>query len=168
MPKKPTYKELEQQIKKLKQEVTKYKRSMKFLQESEERFRIFFDQMSSGFGVNDVNGMITYANQNFCEMTGYKIDEIIGKQVDDLLDSESRLKLKDQTEKRMNGESRSYEIDYIRKDGIKVPTIISPKAIFNAKGKFEGSFAVITDITKQKKKENSLKRAVEELEKKLK
>jgi DNA-binding NarL/FixJ family response regulator len=66
--------------------------------------------------------------------------------------------------KRQKGDSNSYEITFTRKDGQKVPTIVSPRPVFDEKGNFKGSFSVITDITELKRTEQALKEREEELE----
>ncbi len=64
--------------------------------------------------------------------------------------------MQEQMKQRHEGKHQSYEIAFRRKDGVNVPTIISPSPLFDKKGNFEGSIAVLTDITERKQAEQKL------------
>ncbi len=100
------------------------------------------------------------------------MDEIIGKKVDQFLDDENKGILSQQLEKRRKGESGPYEIVWTKKDGSELHTIMTPTPYFDSNGNFKGSFAVITNISKQKKERNLLemmvKQRTQELENKTK
>src|SRR3989344_5533840 len=61
--------------------------------------------------------------------------------------------------KMRKGERQSYEIEWLRKDGNRISTIIAPSPIFDDKGDFAGSVAVFTDITERKKTEEEVRKA---------
>ena len=56
------------------------------------------------------------------------------------------------------GDQTPYELVWTRKDGSQFPSIVSPKPIFDAQGKFKGSFAIITDITARREAEAAVQR----------
>ena len=127
---------------------------------SEETFRVMVETMSEGLGVRNADGVITYVNSRFCEMLGYAPEErgeLIGKRVTDLLTPASRERFERETVRRRQGEAQSYELEMTARDGRQVATIQSPRAILDADGRFLGSFAVITDITAQKRTEAALR-----------
>jgi PAS domain S-box-containing protein len=103
--------------------------------------------MNDGIGIQDASGLITYVNNKFSQMLGYKPDEFIGKPVTNFLDDHNSQILKNQTSIRRKGKVKAYEIEWTCKDGRKIQTIMSPQAIFNDNGQFKGSFSVITDIS---------------------
>lgn len=115
--------------------------------ESEGRYRHLVETMNDGLGIQDENGMITYVNNRFCQMMGYKSDDFIGRSVTDFLDNDNRTILKNQISIRKKGKVEPYEIEWVCKDGSKIQTMMSPQSIFNEKGRYKGSFAVITDIS---------------------
>ncbi|MBP7735646.1 MAG: AAA family ATPase [Spirochaetes bacterium] len=128
----------------------------KVLRESEEKYRLLIETMNDGVGIVDAGGVFTYANNTFCEMLRYPHDEIIGKKLDDLLDGENRILHDKQMDLRRQGKNRPYELNWIRKDGEVISTIVSPRAIFDARGGFAGSFGVVTDVTERKKLQEQL------------
>lgn len=129
---------------------------------SEQRYRTLVENMGDGLSEIDENQVTTYANEMLCQMWGRSMDEIIGKKVDQFLDDDNKKILAQQLEKRRKGERRSYEIIWTKKDGSKLHTIMTPTPYFDSKGNFKGSFAVITDISKQKKERNLLEMMVKQ------
>lgn len=134
---------------------------------SEQRYRTLVETMGDGLSEINENQVTTYANEMLCRMWGRSRDEIIGKKVDRFLDDENKKILFDQLEKRKRGESHPYEIVWIKKDGSRLHTIMTPTPYFDAEGNFKGSFAVITDISKQKKEKELLEQRVKERTKEL-
>ncbi len=146
--------------------ITDRKRAEEALRQSEQRYRTLVETMNEGLTVQDENGLITYVNEKFCEMSGYSRDEIIGRSVSDffnLLDEENQKILKNQIARRIKGERESYELSWTRKDGRKVSAIVSAVPILDSNGQFKGTFAVVTDITPRKRAEKALQKSEEEL-----
>jgi len=112
--------------------------------------------MGDGLSEIDENQVATYANEMLCKMWGRSKDEIVGKKVDRFLDSENKKILSRQLKKRREGEKTPYEIIWTKKDGSRLHTIMTPTPYFDARGNFKGSFAVITDISRQKNEMNLL------------
>lgn len=118
--------------------------------------------MGDGLSEIDEHQVTTYANEMLCKMWGRSRDEIIGKKVDQFLDDDNKKILSRQLEERRKGERKPYEIIWTKKDGSKLHTIMTPTPYFDDKGNFKGSFAVITDISKQKKERNLLEMMVKQ------
>lgn len=128
--------------------------------------------MGDGLSEIDEHQVATYANEMLCQMWGRPKEEIVGTKVVHFLDDENKAILFEQLEKRQKGEGGSYEIVWTKKDGSPLHTIMTPTPYFDSNGNFKGSFAVITDISKQKKEKNMLelrvKQRTRELENKTK
>ncbi|MHA1211554.1 MAG: PAS domain S-box protein, partial [Candidatus Heimdallarchaeota archaeon] len=135
------------------------------LLESEERYRELVETMSDGLGVDDVEGKFTYVNPKFCEMLGYKSEEMLDKFVTDFLDEENIEIYVEQTNRKARKAEAPYEIYWLTKKGKRLPTLVSPRAIYDASDIFKGSFAVITDISERKISEIKLKDQQTELQK---
>jgi PAS domain S-box-containing protein len=161
MDRKPTYEQLEQKVKALDRKTKKLKQAEEALMESEKRYRSLVETMNDGLGIQDEKGLITYVNNKFSHMLGYKPENLIGKPVTDFLDDKNKQIFKNEISIRRKGKLSSYEIEWACKDGKHIPTIMSPQAIFDEKGQFKGSFAVITDISNFKQVEEALKKSKE-------
>ncbi|MBW2653433.1 MAG: PAS domain S-box protein [Deltaproteobacteria bacterium] len=144
----------------------------KALSTSEQRYRTLVETMGDGLSEIDENQVTTYANERLCQMWGRSREEIIGKKVVHFLDDDNKKILSQQLEKRRKGERRPYEIVWTKKDGSELHTIMTPTPYFDSNGNFKGSFAVITNISKQKKERDLLemmvKQRTQELEDKTK
>ncbi|MCF2143203.1 MAG: PAS domain S-box protein [Candidatus Heimdallarchaeota archaeon] len=126
---------------------------------SEEQFQQLIETMSDGLAIDDHDGRFIYVNPRFCEMLGFRSEEIIGKKVIEFVAKKDVSKYINLSRKRLANEasSKSYEITWITKSGKELPTIVSPKMMNDTTGEIIGSFAVITDITKLKRYEGKLK-----------
>ena len=129
---------------------------------SEARYRTMVETMGDGLSEIDENQNTTYANDTLCRMWGRTRDEIIGVPVTRFVDEKNRAVLMVQLEKRRRGESVAYEIVWNRKDGSKLHTLMTPTPYFDADGRFKGSFAVVTDISRQKKEKDLLEMMVQQ------
>jgi two-component system sensor histidine kinase UhpB len=145
-------------------EITERKQAEKKLRESEERFRRVVETMKVGLGAIDENGVLTYVNEYLAKMLGYSVDEMIGRPtLDFYYDEESRKAQGEIFAKRRSGmrDPTPYEVTWRRKDGQKVYAILSPTPVFDADGRYMGSFAIHTDITERKQMEDDLRESEE-------
>jgi PAS domain S-box-containing protein len=152
----------------LKQEIVERNRAEEDLRKSEERYRTLVDTMNEGLAILDPNTQITYVNDRMCKMLAYSREEMLGRFANSLLDSTNQEILREQMERRREGERNPYEIAFTRKDGDKAVTIVSPSPVFGDDGRFEGSLAVITDITVRKQAEEALQQQRNDLDKRVK
>lgn len=135
------------------------KRADRELIEGEARFRRLVETMPNGLSIADENEVITFVNERFCRMLGYSEKDLIYKSLYDLLDESNQEILRNQSAGRPEGDSESYDLVFIRPDGQKVYTLVSPRAIRDDSGRFIGTLGVITDITERKKMEIQLQQA---------
>ena len=131
---------------------------------AENQIRLLVETMSDGLVVTDKDGIITYANRKFAEMTGHSTDGIIGRQATDFFDTANKDILQQHAVIQGAKKPRSYEIDVISKHGRKITTIMSPKPNLDSEGNFLGSFAVLSDISRLKQTEETLRKSQEDLE----
>jgi PAS domain S-box-containing protein len=148
----------------LNREIEERERAEDDRRESEERYRVLVETMTDGLAAKDQHGRLTYANKRFCDMLGYSRHEIIGHPISSLVDEADQKTLEEEMARRKKGEEKSYEMVLRRKNGQKVFTIMSPKSVIDADGHFQGSFAVVTDITEHKRAEQEQTRLRRRLE----
>ena len=130
-------------------DITERKEAERQLVESEERYRTLIETMNDGLGIQDPDGNITYVNQRLADMVGYSRSELEKMNVADLLDAENLQLLRDNMARRREGHAERYEAALVRKDGSDLHVLISPQPIFDGQGQYQGSFAVMSDITSQ-------------------
>jgi len=125
----------------------------KNLEKSEIRFQQIVEIAIEGILIFDRDYRITFANKNMASILGYSEDEMIGKSYSLFIPEDQQHIFKHQESLRKKGEDSVYECRILRKDGQSHWFLISAKAILNDSGKFEGSFAMLTDINERKEME---------------
>lgn len=126
-----------------------------------EDYCLLLESMNEAVGILDANGFITYVNNRMCEFIGYSKNEFIGHSIFDFLDGSNKRSLELELSLRREGSHASYEIPWTTKDGRQIPTITSPMPIFDDKGIFKGSFAIIRNISELKRVYNKLQESEE-------
>ncbi len=121
------------------------------LRESEELYRTLVETMTEGLCKVDGEGIITLVNTRFCDLLEYKKKELTGRKVIDFIDETDKQKYLDQVKLRRKGEYESYKLNWRKKKGQRVPTLVSPRPVMDAEGKVMGAFALITDISELEK-----------------
>ncbi|MDY0361312.1 MAG: PAS domain S-box protein [Desulforegulaceae bacterium] len=133
---------------KLQKEVEFKLKAEKALIQSETKYRTLVERMNDGLGVQDKNRVITYVNARMCAITGYSQSEMIGRKSYELLQEivddpsifhPSNLK-----------QSIVFEHEIKTKDNNKLTVLFQGQNLYDNEGNYEGSFAVITDITELK------------------
>ncbi|MHA1927479.1 MAG: PAS domain-containing sensor histidine kinase [Candidatus Thorarchaeota archaeon] len=125
------------------------------------RYRALVDSMNDGFGIIDNDGMFTYVNARFATILGVKPKNMIGKRVNDFLDEKNRKIIRDNIRRRTEGQSTQYELEWTKKSGEQVPTIVSGAPLTGIDDQIQGSFAVVTDITEIKQSREALEESAE-------
>jgi PAS domain S-box-containing protein len=138
-------------------DITERKQAEVALRKSEERYRRIVDTAIEGIWALDADMLTDFVNARLAEMIGYQREEIIGRRFEsflfeeDLADHAQRIKLRKQ------GVSESYERRLRHRQGYAVMVLISASPILDNAGRFQGSFAMLTDITERKQAEDALR-----------
>lgn len=133
------------------------------LRGSEEKYRQLAELSSEGILAIDADERITFANPRVSEITGYSLDDILGKSVFDFMDSENAEIVRREIEFRNGGVPGHYEVEIVRRDGTEVSVSIGASPLSDESGKRIGSLATIFDLTKRKEIEAALRKANEKL-----
>jgi PAS domain S-box-containing protein len=163
---KKTALEIEAKQTALQQEIDIRKHIQAELAHSEHQFQSLVETLNEGFGIVDAEGRFTYVNSKVLELLGYTRKEMAGKKISCFMDKRNRRLLKKQMGLRQKGIETPYEIQFTTKAGSTLTTIVSPRARFDANGWFQGSYAVITDISAMKIAERTLRRREQQLREK--
>ena len=121
---------------------------------SERQFQTLMESMNDGFLVVDESDRLTFLNKSLADSLGYEINELLGVNFLSLLDEENAGIAKQQKEKRRFGHFERYELEVPAKDGNIVVFRVTPSDVIRTKSTFDGAFAIMTDITSQKRIDN--------------
>lgn len=126
----------------------------------EEKFRNIIANMNLGLLEVDMNELILFANQSFCDMSGYTLEELKGKKASAIfIKNLSENDINENIRKREEGISDGYEVEVYNKIGQERWWFVSGAPNYNDKGKHIGSIGIHLDITDQKRLELELAKA---------
>lgn len=136
--------------------------------QTEERSRLVFESIRDGLGIVDPAENIVFANQAYADILGYTREEIVAKNLRELLAPGELDKVLAETAKRREGQASVYELAMRRKDGEIRQIRVSAVPWRDPAGTFIGTIGAIVDITEEKRIEAErrdatarLRRAVE-------
>ncbi|MBF0622184.1 MAG: PAS domain S-box protein [Magnetococcales bacterium] len=133
------------------------------LRKSEQKYRELVENLNDGLVIVDRNRTITYCNHRITELMQCNRDDLLGRAVIDLVPEHERHRIESQWRSRMAGDARPYEIEGLNSSGDSINLMISPRAIYDSDNNFNGSFAVITDMTQRKRAEEALVKSSDRL-----
>jgi signal transduction histidine kinase len=90
-------------------------------------------------------------------LLGYAPDELVGKSWKTIVPADQHHIVLDANERRARGDSDKYDLELVRKDGTRVPVLMSGSPRFEGEG-FLGTVAVFSDITERVKAEREIRR----------
>jgi PAS domain S-box-containing protein len=131
-------------------DITEHKRVVEALQESEERFRQFFNNVNDAVYVHRIlpggrPGRIIEANDVMCLRLGYTRDELLAMEMPDLVAEDDREKMPDIAEKIRHYGHATFETVHRAKDGTRIPVEVNTH-LFIQKGE-QLALASARDIT---------------------
>ncbi len=136
------------------EDLTQSLQNKQALELSRERYKVLVETMTDGLGIADADGRMIYFNPALVRMLGYEsASEIVGAPLGSIIVGMSGERLRDVFERRRKGVSETYEAYLIHRSGRLVPVLISAAPLFDADGKFIGSFGIITDMSALKEAE---------------
>lgn len=148
-------------------EVTSLKNIQKEISQREDKYKRVLENLELGLLEVDKDENIINAYPKFCLMTGYKKEELVGKNASEILVDQGvyRDKMKTVNESRRLGQSGVNEVQIRRKDGSKIWVMISGAPLYDENNKVVGSTGIHLDITERKQLENDLLNAKDMAEK---
>ncbi|WP_319478498.1 PAS domain S-box protein [Marispirochaeta aestuarii] len=99
------------------------------LKRSEHRFKAIFEQAADGILIGNVEGIITEANRNMTELTGYSREELVGRNIRVLFDQQEIADRPLSYRRVYAGETVQQERNIRKKDGTLVPVIMNSKKV---------------------------------------
>lgn len=138
-------------------DITLKKNHQTLLQNEKEKYSSIIANMNLGLVEVDQNDCITLVNHSFSEISGYSMEELVGKNASDLfLTKESKEFVGTKNILRTQRVSDSYEIQIKNKTGENRHWLISGAPNYDINGKIVGSIGIHLDITEQKEQEEKI------------
>ncbi|MBW1938999.1 MAG: PAS domain-containing protein [Deltaproteobacteria bacterium] len=165
---KPTYKQLEQRIKELEQEVIDRKQAEKKFQESESKYGTLLNNLPQKIFHKDKDLVYVTCNENYSRDLDIMPEDIKGKTDYEFYPKELAEKYRTDDKRIItSGMTEDIEEEYVQ-DGqeLWVQTLKTP--IRNKDGNIIGLLGIFWEITERKRMEKALRKAKDELEKRVK
>ncbi|MGH9871522.1 MAG: CHASE domain-containing protein [Pyrinomonadaceae bacterium] len=144
---------------KVRKTLTDRERAEEALRESEERYRDLVENANDVVYTLDLEGSITSVNKAAESITGYSREQLINRNLADLLTPESVEANRAMLTRKLEGEERTnYEMDIRSVDGRVLTFEISSKLVFRD-GKPIGVQGIARDITSRRHAEEALRQA---------
>jgi two-component system cell cycle sensor histidine kinase/response regulator CckA len=124
------------------------------LRQSEERYRRIVETTREGVWMIDASHKTTFMNQRMAEMLRCGSDRCLGSSPFDFLDDGEGAKLAAYLQRTAGGQ---IDIRYTRKDGTSVWTLLEAAPVVDRHGRYEGSLAMVVDITERKQAETAVR-----------
>ncbi len=130
--------------------------------ESEERFRLLYENAPLGYQSLDENGHVIEVNAAWLETLGYTREEIIGRWFGDFLTPSYVEHFRTNFPKfKAAGEIHWVEFDMVRKDGSIVTVAFDGQIGRDMRGNFRQTHCIMHDITEIKRSKDALKESEE-------
>jgi PAS domain S-box-containing protein len=133
------------------------------LKEVNRKLEMLFETAMEGITVVDAEENLTFVNKAFADMLGYKENELLGMNLQKLVDKKNFRQIKEQTKERKAGKVSRYELVLFSRDGKPHTVQVSASPLWHEKGSFAGSLAIITDVSERRKMEETLRESEEKM-----
>lgn len=160
-------KELEKDLittnKQLQREIAERKQANQSLQQTQERFRDFFENAPVGFHIFGPDRKIIDINDAELKMIGYEKEEIVDKKTwADLILPEQRAEFEEHWRRMITaGQVRSLNYTLVHKDGHYVDVLLNASARFDENGRLVNTRGSVLNIDERRRLERELLNIVE-------
>ncbi len=128
------------------------------LHESEERFRLLFENAPLGYHSLNANGDFIELNETWCKVLGYTKEEVLGRNFTEFIHPDCREVFKENFPKfKSMGHTLGVEFEMIKKDGTEILVSIDGKIGHKKDGSFKQTHCVLHDITDRKRAAEALR-----------
>lgn len=127
--------------------------------ESEERFRVTFEQAAVGIALVAPDGRWLRTNQRLCDIVGYTPDELLTKSFQDITHPDDLDSDLSSVQRMLTGEIDAYSLEkrYLRKGGATVWVNLTVALVWRPDGRPDYFISVVEDIQRRKEAEAALK-----------
>ena len=138
-------------------DITDRKQSEDAVRQGEERYRRIVETTSEGIWVLDSKFHISFVNQQMAEMLGYEPKEMIGRSVFDFYFSEDTDRGRQAWMRRWENKAEHFDARLKRKDCNELWARFAAVPTYKENGEFDGAMAMVSDVTEQRRVEESVR-----------
>ncbi len=118
------------------------------------------DTMLDGFSLLSADGVHLDVNPALCEMTGLTRDELIGAgPPHPYWPPEEEAAIQAALAKTVTGETQTFALTFVRKNGERFPVLVTPSVIRDDDGAIVSVYATVKDVTESRRYEAALSRS---------
>ena len=167
---KPSYDELEKRCNALKRKTARAQQAVATLRESEEKYKVMFENANDLIVYIDIDGNFVEVNSKLEDIFGYKRKDFLGKHFSEVgvLNRKDLRKATSALQDVIMGRPLEILEFTVRRKNKTIAFVEVNSKVIKQDGNITGSILIIRDITERKKAEEDLRRAHDELEKKVK
>ncbi len=145
-------------------DITERKRAEEALRQSEERFRLLYEEAPIGYQSLDEEGRVLTVNKTWLALLGYASDEVIGRPFGEfLVPSQQGLYQERFSRFRAAGEVHDVEFEMVRKDGSRFLGLFDGVIGRDDRGAFRQTHCTMHDVTERRRAEQALRESEERL-----
>ncbi len=135
------------------QDITDSREAIEALRQSEQRYRRIIENTSEGVWMYDVAGVTTFMSARMAQMLGCTVEEAVGQPIFKFIDESRRAEITSRLESRVRVLNVGDHFDFVlrRKDGSPMWVSIQTDSLFDAEGRFEAAVAMVTDVSDQRR-----------------
>lgn len=137
------------------------------LQETKRYLTRLIESSTDAIVATDKQGKIVLFNEGAELLLGYRSADVIGKRWMELYDSEDHANEVLREMRKRGGTVAAFESALKTKDGKSVPVLVSASVLFGEHGEEVGTVGFATDLRARKREEDALRKAHDELEKRV-
>jgi PAS domain S-box-containing protein len=142
----------------LARDITARKQTEEALQQSEQKFRLLYDNAPLGYQSLDEEGLIIEVNRTWLDILGYTREEVIGRWICDFLTPPYvEYFQKNFPCFKETGEIKDLQFEIVRRDGTIITASFNGKIAYDAQGRFLKTHCMFQDITARKRAEEALR-----------
>ncbi len=134
------------------------------LQESDSRYRGLMETTTEGIWVVDPQARTTFVNARILEMLGYAGEDMIGRKMFDFLQEDFLRNHEARLKKLAKSPRDKLDMQFRRAAGGDIWLAVSTTMLSDAKGRFMGLLAMVTDLTQQLHSESARKQSESRLQ----
>jgi PAS domain S-box-containing protein len=138
------------------------------LRRSREQYQKIVDTAQEGIWVTDASETIIYANPKMADILGSTVEEVVGTDIAHYLNADGKSLLEEKRKLHRKGIADRYELEFLRQGGARIWTVISSSPMIEDGGIYQGTLAMVADVTAQKKMESEQQRVEADLRQALK